>query len=120
MNSIYDKRRGTRIADITDGTATTFLLGESLVLPSQFAAWSHGYSAFRTCGILPNAKQPNGKPFPSGWAGWPNNFGLSNNHQGGVQLATADGSVHFITNFIDFATYRALASIRGGESAQLP
>jgi prepilin-type N-terminal cleavage/methylation domain-containing protein/prepilin-type processing-associated H-X9-DG protein len=115
-----DNRKGNRISDITDGTSNTFMLGEGLVFPGDFAAWAHGYSAFRTCGILPNVTRPDGTAFPTGWAGWPNNFGLSSKHSGGVQIAFADGSVHFVINTIDFAIYRAMATIKGGEVAQLP
>src|SRR5262249_10344887 len=32
----FDRRAGTRIGDITDGTSNTFLLGEGLVRPGDF------------------------------------------------------------------------------------
>jgi prepilin-type N-terminal cleavage/methylation domain-containing protein/prepilin-type processing-associated H-X9-DG protein len=115
-----DNRKGTRVTDITDGSSNTFMLGESLVRPGYPVSWSNGYSGIRTCGIYPNAKQPDGTPFPGGAAGWPNTFGLSSQHTGGVQIAFADGSVHFVADSIDFAIYRAMASIKGGEVAQLP
>jgi prepilin-type processing-associated H-X9-DG protein len=35
-------------------------------------------------------------------------------HSGGVNLATADGAVHFITDQVDPALWRALGSISGG------
>jgi prepilin-type N-terminal cleavage/methylation domain-containing protein/prepilin-type processing-associated H-X9-DG protein len=120
IDGIYDTRPGNTIAAIGDGTSNTFMIGESRVIPGEFVAWSAGYSAFRTCGISPNAKQPNGMPFPSGFAGWPNQFGLSSLHTGGVQIAYADGSVHFVTDTIDFKIYRAMATINGGEIAQIP
>jgi prepilin-type N-terminal cleavage/methylation domain-containing protein/prepilin-type processing-associated H-X9-DG protein len=120
MYNILDNRPGTPITSITDGTSNTFMLGESLVIPGEFVAWSHAYSALRTCAIPPNATQPNGQPFPAGAAGWPNQFGLSSKHTGGVQIAFADGSVHFVSTTIDFAIYRALATISGGEVAQIP
>jgi prepilin-type N-terminal cleavage/methylation domain-containing protein/prepilin-type processing-associated H-X9-DG protein len=119
-NTSIDNRRGNRISDITDGSSNTFMLGEGLVQPREFAAWSHGYGAFRTCGISPNAAQPDGTPFPPEWAGWPNYFGLSSRHVGGVQIAYADGSVHFVSDNIDFGIYRAMATIKGGEIAQVP
>jgi prepilin-type processing-associated H-X9-DG protein len=50
----------------------------------------------------------------------PNNFGLNSKHTGGVQIAFADGSVHFVADSIDFGVYRAMATLAGGEIAQLP
>ncbi|HEV8060533.1 MAG TPA: DUF1559 domain-containing protein [Gemmataceae bacterium] len=37
-------------------------------------------------------------------------------HTGGVNMSFADGSVHFIANDIDFATYQALGTRSGGET----
>jgi prepilin-type processing-associated H-X9-DG protein len=65
-----------------------------------------------------NAKRPDGTPFPPLWGGWPNNFGLSSMHPGGVQIAFADGSVHFVQESIDFTTYRQMATRAGGEVTQ--
>jgi prepilin-type N-terminal cleavage/methylation domain-containing protein/prepilin-type processing-associated H-X9-DG protein len=115
IDGVFDTRPGNSIPAITDGTSNTFMLGESLVIPGDFVAWSHAYSAFRTCGILPNATQPTGQPFPAGGPGWPNTFGLSSKHTGGLNIAFGDGSVHFVATSINFATYRALATIAGGE-----
>ena len=41
--------------------------------------------------------------------------GISAPHSGLAQFAFLDGSVHTISEHIDIATYRALASIRGRE-----
>ena len=50
----------------------------------------------------------------------PNNNGgavtASSRHRGGVNLALCDGSVRFVTNDIDLATWRALGSKDGGET----
>jgi prepilin-type N-terminal cleavage/methylation domain-containing protein/prepilin-type processing-associated H-X9-DG protein len=110
-----DKRPGNRIANIADGTSNTFMIGEGLMRPTEYHAWSHAYGAFATCGIAMNAKRPDGTPFPPGPAGWPNNFGLSSAHTGGVQIAFADGSVHFVQESIDFKIYRQMATKAGGE-----
>jgi prepilin-type processing-associated H-X9-DG protein len=114
-SGVPDKRPGNRIANIADGTSNTFMIGEGLVRPDDFRAWSHAYGAFGTCGIPANAKQPNGQPFPTLWGGWPNTFGLSSAHPGGVQIAFADGSVHFVQDSIDFKIYRQMATKAGGE-----
>jgi prepilin-type processing-associated H-X9-DG protein len=39
----------------------------------------------------------------------------SSNHPGGVNALFADGSVRFVKNTVDPATWRALGSINGGE-----
>jgi hypothetical protein len=36
-------------------------------------------------------------------------------HPGGVQLLTGDGAVHFVSESIDLATWRALSTINRGE-----
>jgi prepilin-type processing-associated H-X9-DG protein len=41
----------------------------------------------------------------------------SSGHPGGVNALFGDGSVHFITNAIDLATWRALGTRNGGEVA---
>ena len=52
---------------------------------------------------------------------WPPNsnhldpWKLGSFHPGGAHIAMADGSVRFLSNFIDLSTVRALATIRGGE-----
>jgi prepilin-type processing-associated H-X9-DG protein len=39
----------------------------------------------------------------------------SSYHTGGINMCLADGSVHFISNGIDFPTWQALGSMAGGE-----
>ena len=41
-------------------------------------------------------------------------------HTGGVTIGMADGSVHFISENIDLATWRGLGTRAGGEVSQLP
>jgi len=41
-------------------------------------------------------------------------------HIGGVQVVMCDGHVTFISNGIDFATYRAMYTPQGGESVSVP
>ncbi len=47
-------------------------------------------------------------------------LGARSYHTGGVNSVFADGSVHFITNSIDLATWRALGSRGDGKVVQLP
>ena len=54
---------------------------------------------------------------------WDGSWGVmtaSSRHSGGVQAAMGDGSVRFVAETVDLATYRAAGSRGGGESLQLP
>jgi prepilin-type N-terminal cleavage/methylation domain-containing protein len=118
--------RPYRMTDITDGTSNTFMIGEDIWLPGSFGkgiygrgyAWAHSVEANLTCAIPPNLLGPGSPPADIG------NFQLNNGfksmHTGGLQFAFIDGSVHFVTDSIALGTYRALATIRGGEVVQVP
>ncbi len=129
-DGVFYRNSKTRIADITDGTTQTVLLGDR--------AWS------QTNGIWAGA--PNGAICRPGAANvWPNATGpaqtlilahnnwinittdadgglddFSSNHPGGVNLLFADGSVHFLKSITaDGAERRAfwaLGTRAGGDS----
>ncbi len=104
---------------ITDGTSNTFMIGESLPLLSDWTGcWAYSNNACGTCAIYPNAPQTSGQAIGAG--DWPDNYSFHSSHPNGLQFAMADGSVHFISNSIAIATYRALATRNGGEGANLP
>jgi len=46
---------------------------------------------------------------------WPENYGFASRHTGGANFASGDGSVRFVSESIDTATYRALATVSSGE-----
>jgi prepilin-type N-terminal cleavage/methylation domain-containing protein/prepilin-type processing-associated H-X9-DG protein len=107
-----------RLTDIQDGTSNTFMLGEGSLLRTNNLAWPHGNTAFAVCAMPPNAwlVTPNYDPTENGW---PNNIGFSSQHTNGVNMAYADASVHFISNGVNLATWRAMATIAGGETASV-
>jgi prepilin-type N-terminal cleavage/methylation domain-containing protein/prepilin-type processing-associated H-X9-DG protein len=113
-----DYRRPLRFDHIRDGTSNTFMIGEDLPALSKYCCWPYANNANGTCAIPPNVKSPGGGNYPAG--NWQNNESFRSRHPGGLQFATADGSVHFINDTIDLAVYRALATINGGESVSLP
>ncbi|MBA4191791.1 MAG: hypothetical protein C0467_27750 [Planctomycetaceae bacterium] len=102
---------------ISDGTSNTFLIGESLPDFTHWFAWAYANSSSATCAIPPNV------PFPPdddyAW-NWEYSTTFRSRHSGGLNFALADGSVRFIADNVDLKTYRALATIRGGEIVTLP
>ena len=113
-----DYRRRLRLVQISDGTSNTFMLGEDVAALDEWCSWPYANNAYGTCAIPPNVKRPGGGAYPPGY--WPNTWSFRSRHPGGLQFATADGSVHFIDDSIALPTYRALATIRGGEAVAPP
>jgi prepilin-type N-terminal cleavage/methylation domain-containing protein/prepilin-type processing-associated H-X9-DG protein len=115
-----------RIETVKDGTSNTLMIGEDVYLPGTLGigrfgrgyAWAHSVETSQTCAIPPNFVGP-GSP-ASDLANWQITDGFKSQHSGGVQFALADGSVHFVSDSIALGLYRALATIRGGETAALP
>ncbi len=107
-----------RITDITDGTSNTFMIGEDVPVKNHWCSWPYANNAVGTCAIAPNALQPDGTEYDSN--DWENVYSFRSRHPNGLQFAYADGSVHFIETSIDLATYRAMATIRGGETLTAP
>ena len=108
-----------RLTDITDGTSNTFMLGERLnQADTGFGAYTSGWYGQLATGT---SYVPNSIAHLEIISFVPINFDpkfpycFSSNHTGGAQFALADGSVRFIRNTIDGATYEALGSRAGGE-----
>lgn len=72
------------------------------------APWAHGQHNYqhisppnsRSCGWLPSLRAT---------------MAATSRHTGGVNLVFCDGSVHFVSNNVDLATWRSLGSRNGGE-----
>jgi hypothetical protein len=108
-----DFRKPLRLTSITDGTSNTFMIGEDIPRKNHWCSWPYANNAVGTCAIAPNARQTNGSDYDP-WD-WENVYSFRSQHPGGLEFAYADGSVHFIANSISLATYRAMATIQGGE-----
>ncbi len=68
------------------------------------------YTSTFNCHLPPNTHVTDVYRMGMGW------FFARSNHPGGVNVGLADGSVRFISQTIDLATWRALGSIAGGET----
>ncbi len=114
-----------KLADVTDGTSTTIIMGE--ILPkcgdhhrggwfNPNALWTstRGPINFPTCpGEPPGFGGANGCNADGNWQ---TSQGFKSKHPGGAQFVFCDGSVHFLNESIDYTTYQRLGCRRDGES----
>lgn len=103
----------TTIADITDGTSNSFAVGEALPGSCDHNWWFWFNGVTGVTGVPLNYYHPPGKYTGGDWG---RNYNFASEHIGGAQFGLADGSVRFISENIDYQTYRGLGSISGGET----
>ncbi|WZO98516.1 DUF1559 domain-containing protein [Isosphaeraceae bacterium EP7] len=97
---IFGYTRVTRMADLKDGAARTMMLAETGL---NNGCWmSGGSSTIRSADPAQRPYIGAGRPF----GGF---------HEGGANVAFADGSVRFIRGTIDPAVFEALTTIAGGD-----
>jgi len=134
-NAVFIPNRGIRISDIHDGSSSTVMIGEIRGGDGEDArgAWTlitdvGYYRHDRT----PNTSQPDllrGGTYrhcdfrtadpPCQWLTGANDFhrwhvSSRSAHPGGVQVLLGDGSVRFITDSIDLATWQNLGRPKDG------
>ena len=106
------------MTDIRDGTSNTIMIGQDVPSKNQHCDWPFANHANATCGIPPNARQPNGTEYaPSDWQ---NVYSFHSTHANGLQFAYADATVHWIDTSITITVYHAMATIAGGETVTAP
>jgi prepilin-type N-terminal cleavage/methylation domain-containing protein/prepilin-type processing-associated H-X9-DG protein len=104
-----------RFTEVTDGLSNTFMLGECIgafCITQNFASQCWGTTAhpinFMNASLAVNLPTQ-GNPR------WDESIGFRSFHPGGANFLLGDGSVRFIRESIDGATYRALASRANNE-----
>jgi prepilin-type N-terminal cleavage/methylation domain-containing protein len=117
-------------SDVDDGTSNTILLGEIYVDKDNRhhhsrGGWMHPNALWHTtiCGInIGTKKYPGvcGCPTLDGAGGWACDLGYESKHAGGAMFATADASVHFISQTIDYTTFQYLGTRNDKQSVSLP
>jgi len=128
----------TRFRDVTDGTSNTMMIGERSAR-HQFETGMPSVDSNSTWyAAIPNAVRPSGMMMMAdegsaslilGHVGQtmmggmamhhtPNTtnhiVNFSSSHVGGIQFLMADGSVHFLSENIDYNTFRWLGEMRDG------
>jgi prepilin-type N-terminal cleavage/methylation domain-containing protein/prepilin-type processing-associated H-X9-DG protein len=108
-------RNTMRIANITDGTANSFAIGEAVPAWSVWSWWYNQNAAVATCGIPLNYRKGIDKldQFASSWQ---RNYSFYSLHPAGANFAMCDASVRFVPDNINTLTYRALATVEGSEA----
>jgi prepilin-type N-terminal cleavage/methylation domain-containing protein len=123
---------GANFRDITDGTSNTIMAGE--VRPqcadhSRNNGWQHFNSAWVAttaplnwkifCHNDPGgdaATPPPGYTACNNWQNWSTSQSFRSSHVGGAQFVFSDGSVHFLTDNINYLTYQKLGDRRDGQA----
>lgn len=114
-NGVFEVNRSVRIADVIDGTSNTFAAGERLNFVSAvdqnlLGTWEAvPYETFSGGGTIHLGRMVLG----SAREGGPNTRtprSFNSNHEGGVFMLLADGSVRFVSESVDFDTWRNVAA----------
>ena len=134
--AFFDGNRVTRTADIKDGTSNTMAMAEGLaggINSYRGMAWGDGVcECVIFTELAPNSRErdrcyPSGPPYECedlpemnrpaepGDGNSTDTCGSRSMHPGGVQVLLGDGACRFVNETIAIATWRALATIRGGE-----
>jgi prepilin-type N-terminal cleavage/methylation domain-containing protein/prepilin-type processing-associated H-X9-DG protein len=118
------------ITSISDGTSNTLMGSETIQGSSgdyRGFTWWGGAAAFTTY-LTPNSPLPDvmegggcgtSPPMPPCTAhttfAYPRMVAARSWHSGGVNVAMCDGSVHFVSNNVNYNTWNAMGSAQGGE-----
>lgn len=116
-DGMFFNRSRIAVRDVLDGTSNTIMLAEVSSGFGTDQGWEWGWGGMLVdTRITPNGPgtypgdktflNPRETDFPQG---------ASSYHEGGIQVAMGDGSVRFLSENINYLTYVALATRRGGE-----
>ncbi|ASV74065.1 hypothetical protein THTE_1463 [Thermogutta terrifontis] len=111
---------GVDIASVRDGSSNTLFVGE-IAWPDMpyYRAYTRGYFTDNRGTLLlftKNVQYPINSRNTTTW----NNTSFGSLHPGGVHFALVDGSVRFVTQYIEQNVYMALASRNGDEAVTMP
>jgi prepilin-type N-terminal cleavage/methylation domain-containing protein len=104
---------------VTDGTSNTFMVGENVVSIDYHSAAYFSDGDWATCGIPLNFLPPLTPEQLEDGSFSKQVRGFKSLHPSGAQFVMVDGSVHFIQESIDTATYRALSTREKGETVSM-
>jgi len=106
------------LAEIHDGASNTFLAGECISSRCRWQDWGFQNFACTTWPINHLNRVLEERPYEWHWTA-EHCITFRSVHAGGAHFVMCDGSVHFLSEYIDFPTYQALSSRAGGEVVSL-
>src|SRR5262249_1133195 len=113
------KVQPSRLLDVKEGTPSTLILGEmswNSTFGTRYRSWLRGGEAGGCyCVGARNATNAINSGLTANLIAQFNEVPMGSMHPGGANFCLGDGSTRFIQESIDLATYRALASRKGGE-----
>jgi prepilin-type N-terminal cleavage/methylation domain-containing protein/prepilin-type processing-associated H-X9-DG protein len=120
-DGVFSRNSGIAIKDITDGTSTTFLVGERSAKMGP-ATWTGSVTGAKMFNAENGPQVEDGSGMTLGQAKQPpgmadaevNEFS-SRHAAGGANFVFADGHVTFVSSAVDPKVYRALATRGGNE-----
>jgi len=105
--------RSIKFSEVHDGLSNTLLVGETIPDHCCFnGAYVNNFSVTSTAIVLNLFVQDDGN--------YPVVCGFKSMHPGGAHFVMGDGSVHFISESIDYRLYNELGSRAGGEPVSIP
>jgi prepilin-type N-terminal cleavage/methylation domain-containing protein/prepilin-type processing-associated H-X9-DG protein len=135
----FDANYGAKFAEITDGTSKTLMLMEMIQAPSELGQaidrrgriWNASGGSYQiSTKAAPNSSVDDvskcvdrpeiGLPCTDSSTERDYSLASRSRHPAGVTVAMCDGSVRFVTQEIDLATWKAASSINQGEKETLP
>jgi len=130
LRGLFNVNVKKTVKSVEDGTSKTVAFSELISGPDRTqdlrGYWWGYFGSFHTHMRMPNTSLPDrlfgGSCFPEKSPCQPNASGWSavvvaarSYHVGGVNVAFADGSMHFVTDSIDRLAWIGIGSINGGE-----
>ncbi|QDT96062.1 DUF1559 domain-containing protein [Gimesia aquarii] len=115
--SLVTPNRTIRMRDVVDGTSNVLFVGENSPGFHAWSSWAAWHSPMTTAFPINhpwtvwNSAQAR---ISSGAHGWIPGFASSSYHEGGAHFMMVDGSVHFLSENMDFLTYQQLGNPQDG------